>query len=264
MRVVADIGGTNMRVAPVAGDTLGAVHKTATPQDPLEGISALVRAVRDCTNGARVSAFAGCVAGSVDERGVISDARNLRAWEGVNIVEDLSATLNAPVRMLNDAALAGIGEATFGAGRGFARLAYVTVSTGVGGALIINGAVADFGGVGGIKVDGADLEDLVSGTAVGRKFGIRPMDLVSIEERHKLADLLARGLEQLSGRWSPEALVLGGSMIVGVNPIPIGRVQETLDRLLAGSARRPLLKMAELGDYSGLWGGIALLRRSGS
>ncbi|PIR84003.1 hypothetical protein COU18_01180 [Candidatus Kaiserbacteria bacterium CG10_big_fil_rev_8_21_14_0_10_51_14] len=261
MYIVADIGGTNMRVASVAIDSLGEIKKIPTPKDPLEGIRKLVALVRECAQGEKITAFAGGVAAdSISDTGVLADARNLRAWEGTNIVRELREDLKAPVQVVNDAALAGLGEYFAGAGRGASVLAYVTVSTGVGGGLIINGNIAAAGGVADIKVGGIDLENLVSGTAVTKRFGVHPKDLNSLEERNQLADTLAEGLRVIVERWSPGTIVLGGSMIVGINPIPIPRVQESLNKLIAQDRRPPVIKMAELGDNGGLWGGIALLR----
>jgi len=261
MHIVTDIGGTNMRVASVSGDSLGEIKKVPTPKDPSEGIAQFVALARECAGGGKITAVAGCVAGSVSDDGVISDARNLRAWEGMNIVRKLSEALGSSVRMVNDAALAGLGEAYAGAGREAKALSYVTVSTGVGGGWIVDGNIAAEGGVAGIQIRGTDLEDLVSGTAVTKKFGIHPKDLNSLEERNKLADTLAEGLLALTLRWPADTIVLGGSMIVGVNPVPIPRVQESLNKLLAGG-KPPVIKMAELGDNGGLMGGIALLKQS--
>ncbi len=259
MYIVTDIGGTNMRVAAVSGESLGEIKKVPTPEDPAEGIAQFITLARECAGGETVAAVAGCIAAdSISDEGVLSGARNLRGWEGPDIVGTLSKTLSAPVMLVNDAAAAGLGEATFGAGRGASSVAYVTVSTGVGGGLIWEGSIAAAGGVSEIDVDGTSLEDLVSGTAVRRKFGIHPKDLSSLEERNKLADILAEGLRTVVERWSPEAIVLGGSMIVGVNPIPISRVQESLNKLVQNP---PAIKMAALGDNGGLWGGIALLRQ---
>lgn len=258
MYIVCDIGGTNMRVASVANDALGEIKKLRTPKEPAEGIAQFVALARECAQGEKITAIAGCVAGSVSDEGAISDARNLRAWEGKNIVQELSEALGAPVNIVNDAALAGLGEASAGGGRGAAKLAYITVSTGVGGGLIEGGKIVAAGGIADIKIDGADLEDLVSGTAVSKKFGIPSKDLDSLEERNKLADTLAEGLRVVTERWSPDTIVLGGSMIVGVNPIPLSRVQESVSKLVA---KPPVIKMAELGDNGGLWGGLALLKQ---
>ncbi|MSU73581.1 ROK family protein [Candidatus Kaiserbacteria bacterium] len=264
MHIVMDIGGTNMRVAAVANDVLGDIKKVPTPKNPIEGIVQFVALARECAEGEEITAVAGCIAAdTISDEGVISGARNLRAWEGTNIVREFSNNLGVSVRVVNDAALAGLGEFSAGAGRGATTLAYITVSTGVGGGQIVSGKITAAGGIAGIKINGVDLEDLVSGTAVTKKFGVHPKDLDSLEERNKLADTLAEGLRVVTERWSPDTIVLGGSMIVGVNPIPIARVQESLKKLLTvNSQELPIIKMAELGDNGGLWGGLALLKQT--
>lgn len=262
MFIVGDIGGTNMRVA-AATDSLGGIRKVPTPKDPGEGIATFVELARACAGTATIEAVAVCVAGTVSEAGVLSGARNLRAWEGTNLVEELSQALQVPTRVLNDAAIAGLGEAYAGAGKGVSTLVYVTVSTGVGGGWIVGGKIAAADGIADIKIKGVDLENLVSGTAVTKKFGIPAKDLDSLEERNLLADLLAEGLQTVLLRWPSELIVLGGSMIVGVNPIPLSRVQASLATLLPKGEKPPVIKMAELGDSGGLWGDLALLRQRG-
>lgn len=261
MYIVMDIGGTNMRVAVAANDALGNTKKIKTPQGPMEGVAAFVALARECAGGEEITAVSGCISGSVSDAGVVSDARNLRAWEGINIVRELSEAFGVPAHVVNDAALAGLGEAYAGAGRGAKSLAYVTVSTGVGGGWIVDGKIAAEGGVAATKIRGVDLEDLVSGTAVAKKFGIHPKDLDSLEERNKLADILAEGLCVLLERWPSDTIALGGSMIVGQNPIPLDRVHATLAGLLK-EENVPEIKMAELEDNGGLWGGLALLKQT--
>lgn len=260
MYIVTDIGGTNMRIAAVSGDSLGTIQKVPTPKEPSEGIATFVALARECASGEEITAVAGCIAAdNVSEEGALSGARNLRAWEGTHIVRELSDALGVPVQMVNDAGLAGLGEAYAGAGKGAQSLAYITVSTGVGGGWIVDGKIAAAGGVAEIQINDTNLEDLVSGTAVTKKFGISPKDLESLEERNKLADTLAEGLRVVIERWPSQSIVLGGSMIVGVNPIPLPRVQEALNKLLENA---PVIRMAELGDSGGLWGGIALLKQT--
>lgn len=260
MPVICDIGGTNMRVATVVDGQVARVHKVATPKNPQEGIAAFVALAKECVQGKGIERVAGCVAGRVGDTGVISDARNLRAWEGVNIVDELSGALGVPVDIVNDAALVGLGEAYFGAGKGVRKMVYVTVSTGVGGALITDGVITASGGVAAIKVHGDELENLVSGTAVRKRFGIDPKDLTDPKIHDMLADELAEGLKEVVVRWSPDAIILGGSMIVGMNPISLTRTQDTLKRLLADDGMQcPALKPAELQDAGGLYGALARL-----
>ena len=113
----------------------------------------------------------------------------------------------------------------------------------------------------GITIGGVALEDLVSGTAVRKKFGVHPKDLSSLPEREKLADTLAEGLRLTLLRWPTGLFVIGGSMIVGQNPIPLDRVRAALAASLQDH-NVPEIKMAELGDNGGLWGGIALLKQT--
>jgi glucokinase len=249
MNIVFDIGGTNMRVAAAEGEVLGEVRKVPTPKDAREGVALFIDTARAILGDRKIEAAAGCFAGKIDANGELHGARNLRGWHGTNIVKEFSDGLGTPVRLLNDAILAGYGEAHAGAGIRFSRIAYITVSTGVGGALIQEDLpnspqLAD------VQLKIGDLEDQISGTAVSEKFGIHPRELDSIDERNKLADILAAGLAELADVWKPDVFVIGGSMIIGINPIPLERVREKFDAV-------PVI-MAELGDNGGLIGGAIL------
>ena len=94
----------------------------------------------------------------------------------------------------NDAALVGLGEATDGAGKGSAILAYVTISTGVNGARIVDGQIdrATYGfEIGEQYVDDSarTFEELVSGRAIAARFNIPPREL---GKDHPVWDELAR------------------------------------------------------------------------
>lgn len=251
MRIVFDIGGTNMRVAVAEEGTLREIRKVPTPQDPEEGVALLARIAQEL-GGKNLTAAVGDVPSSVDKGGRMYNATNLPKWEGTNITEELSRALGTPVRVFNDTVVVGYGETQKGAGRGFSRVAYITVSTGVGGALIDTNDVSKsplLAELGAVK---PRLESQVSGTAVHKKFGIHPKDLESLEEREELADILAEGLAEIAAVWKPDVFVLGGSMIVGTNPIPLERVMESLR---TRDVEVPV-KMAELGDNGGLIGAV--------
>lgn len=264
MNIVCDIGGTNMRVASIVHDQVANIHKIKTPADPKEGISSFLALAKECAAGGHIDRVVGCFAGKIDN-GVISGAHNLSQWNGTNINAELSEVLNANVEIINDAELVGLGEACSGAGRGSNIVAYITVSTGVGGALIHSGTIAAAEWVGGILVHGTELESLISGTAVRKRFGMDPKDLANIEARNMLADELAEGLHSIATRWNPEVIVLGGSMMVGINPIPLERVQEATKHLFDTAAiPSPRIAKAELGDTGGLQGALARIKQLNS
>lgn len=247
MDIAFDIGGTNMRIAAVLDGTLGDVRKIPTPQDPHEGIAAFAAIAKEI--GDPIGKAFGDIAGSIGSDGRVLDAGHLLPWEGVKIEEEISRAIGAPTHVFNDCVLIGLGEARRGAGVGFPNVAYLTVSTGVGGALCGDTSRSRV-----LADDFATLKerlnDEISGTAIRKKFGIHPKDLDSLEERIKLADILAGGLEEIHVKWKPDVFVIGGSMIVGKNPIPLDRVREKFSIMP--------VKMAELGDNGGLVGGAIL------
>lgn len=258
MNIVFDIGGTKLRVARAEGRVLDEVRKVPTPLDLTDTINVLVEIAK--TFGGSLRGAAGCIPGQMSaERGVY-DANNRPLWEGRHMDRELRKALGVPVRIENDCATIGLGESGEGAGRGAKRMAYVTVSTGVGAALIDNGTITPADGFffGHTRVRDHELEMLISGTAVKKKFGIEPKDLDSLEERNNLAEILAEGLVVLFEQWAPETIVLGGSMIVGQNPIPLEKVSAELAKRLAMSPNTPIIKMAQLGDNGGLIGAAIL------
>lgn len=259
MNLVFDIGGTNMRIAAADGEKLGAIRKVPTPHEYDETISVFASIARELVPEGIVKA-AGCIAAQIDEEHGIYDAANRLHWNDKHLDTDLAAAIGAPVVMGNDCAVIGLGENLHGGGRGADDLSYVTVSTGVGAAHIKDGEMMPFESFffGHTLIDGAELEKLISGTAIRAKFGIEPKDLDSIDERNALADILAKGLVQLCAKWTPKMIVLGGSMIVGQNPIPLERTAATLATLMTDA---PVLRMAELKDEGGLIGGAILAAR---
>ena len=261
MNIVFDIGGTNMRVASAEGTTLGEIKKVPTPQSLDETIQTLAIIAKELSKGA-IERAAGCIPGQIDALRGVYDANNRKLWLGRHFDVELFEALGAPVQVENDCSIIGLGEYTEGAGKGSHNMAYITVSTGVGIGHIVDGKIVPIGDLlfGHELVDGEELEQLISGTAVKKKFGIEPKELESIDERNKLADILARGLVKVAEKWQPDTIVLGGSMIVGVNPIPVDRVQKTLANLVQ---HPPTVKMAELKDNGGLVGAAILASQYG-
>src|SRR5262245_4711604 len=126
MNIAFDIGGTKMRVAIARGTTLGEIRKIPTPQDPEEGIATLARIAREMAGEIPIEAMGGCVSGTVTD-GEISDARNLKMWEGTNLTKRLMRAFKVPVAVVNDAGAAGLGEANAGAGQGASVVGYLTI-----------------------------------------------------------------------------------------------------------------------------------------
>lgn len=145
---VADLGGTHLRAATV--DRNGKIHhrlKQPTPQAelPAEIVRALVDAAHECeiesgTTGGKISALSVAVPGTVDfEAGVVVKAPNVPCLDGFRLGAALQGELKWPALIENDANAAAVGEMWQGAGRGYRHLVCVTLGTGVGGGIILDG-----------------------------------------------------------------------------------------------------------------------------
>ena len=136
-----DVGGT--KVLGIVLDDAGAIvaeHKEATPRDSeglLEHLVAVARALRDDQPG--VTALGVGVPGLVDRRGTLRFAPNLPGVVELPVGPRLSAALGLPVRADNDATCAAWAEHQLGAAAGADTALLVTLGTGIGGGLVVDG-----------------------------------------------------------------------------------------------------------------------------
>ncbi len=188
-----DLGGTKLRaiVADLQGNVRGEDIRLSSTSEGLEAVlnrieeslrSALTKA------GVNIRQLKGVgidSPGAVDTiHGIVPGAPQLPGWRNVPLVEIMERRLELPVWLENDATAAAFGEHRFGAGRGSRHMLYLTVSTGIGGGIVIDGelydgasgAAGEFGHVT-LDVNGPPcscgsqgcLEMFASGTAIARR-----------------------------------------------------------------------------------------------
>lgn len=276
MYVLFDIGGTKTRVAISADlQTLAAVLKYDTPSQFEEGVRQLALKAKILLEGKPITLAAGGIRGplSKEHDRILTDTV-LTDWVEKPLLKSLEQALGAPVVLENDAALAGLGEVHFGSGRGHDIVAYYTVSTGVGGARIVHGTIdaASAGFEPGKQVIDLDatkeggeadtLEEIISGEALEQRRGVKPYEIPQSDPVwEELARSLAFGLKNTVAFWSPDAIVLGGSMIVGDPRILLEPVRLHLGGLLKGLMPCPPVFDAKFRDEGGLYGAMVLARQ---
>lgn len=267
MQIVFDIGGTNMRVARVDGDVVLDPARRPTPEEPEAGIAQLIALIDETASGRAVERIAGGIPGVPSEDGAVLCAAHLPQWTGAPLGARLSERFGARVTVRHDADLAGLGEAVYGAGRGARVVAYAGIGTGVGMSRIVGGVI-DAGryppeaGHQIVQVENsATLEDLVGGRSVSKKFGMHPRD-VPRSAYDEMTPVLAAGLYNTILHWTPDVLVLGGSMMNEENGFKLGAVAEALKKLPTFHPALPELKTAQLRDNAGLEGARVLLASS--
>lgn len=260
MYLLFDIGKTNMRVAISRDGKKVDVAKTGkTPRDFKQGM-ALFRALAvELVQGEKIVAIVGGIGNPLDAK---KEKTVGSFWSRKPLKKEIGKMFDAPVFLENDAALGALGEAVHGAGKGKRIVVYVTASTGVGGARVVDGAI-DANAVGfepGFMVvdDGKSLQDFVSGGGMKKKYKKEPKDIKDVRIWNDAARHLGVGVANMITCWSPHVVVIGGSMM---RDISLARVAaEAQKTLKAVFPKIPPVKKSMLGDRCGLYGALVLAR----
>lgn len=278
MFLLFDVGGTNMRIAhSKEGITFGEPKILETPKDFDAAMNTIKAVAAELSGGEKLTAAAGGVAGTFSkDRSIFHNGPHLPGWNGKPIKKALEAVLGVPVFVENDTAIVGLGEAVAGAGVGHDIVAYITISTGVGGCRIVRERIdvsalgfepghqiIDAGGalkkmsVGGA---GVDLEGYISGTAITERYGKKPFEITDVVFWDEMARLLSYGLNNTIVHWSPDIVVLGGSMMKKIG-IPVDRVRAHLKGILHIYPDLPQIEHSKLEDIGGLHGALAYVKQ---
>lgn len=139
--IVADVGGTHIRTAcfPIQSHVPTTVKRTSTkgPNTPHERLIELIASV--APKDEEIAAITVAAPGPLDPfEGIIYEAPNIPGWNNLPLKKLIQDQFKVPVAIGNDANLAALGEWRFGAGVGHRHLVYITVSTGIGGGVIID------------------------------------------------------------------------------------------------------------------------------
>lgn len=212
-----DVGGTKTLLASF--DANGKVvekFKFATPTDYTIFVQELTMAVANLTT----KKFENCVIampGTIDRNaGIALEFGNL-PWHDIPIVADLHQALGIPVRVENDAKLAALSEAHLLPT--YRKVLYITVSTGIGGGLVINGKLdpnsikAEYGHML-LEHDGKlqRWEQFASGKAIVAKFGKRADEIDDPGTWYVVARNIALGLIDVIAATTPDVIVIGGGV----------------------------------------------------
>jgi polyphosphate glucokinase len=206
-----DVGGTGVKAATVdleAGTLVSErvrmkTPQPATPEAVLETIRAVVTRIAEQAPFPD-DAAAGCGLPGVVKYGRLETASNIDpAWTGAPAEQLLSEALGRQVLAINDADAAGIAEMTYGAGRGRdGTVLLLTLGTGIGSALFIDGRLVPNTEFGHLEFEGRDVETRLSGAARDRR------DL-SWKAWAKEFNVF---LERLELYFSPDLFIFGGGV----------------------------------------------------
>jgi len=246
---------------------------TTSPHETLDAVARVLEGWRGRFDALGVASF-----GPVDlVRGRIAATPKV-GWGGAEVIERFAGGLAVPIAFDTDVNGAARAEMMWGAGRGLSDFAYVTVGTGVGVGLIVNGAptrgfqhcelahirVVRLGGGhfgGACPFHGACVEGLASGPAIRARTGVDP---AALADDHPAWEVAAHALAQLCHAivcaGAPHLIAIGGG-VAAARPFLLPRIEAQLRDSLAGYLDLPggaYVVGPALGDAAGPLGAVAL------
>jgi glucokinase len=272
-----DIGGTKFSVAVFDGDRMVLRESKSTDREGGRDwmLAQILRIADDWRHGTELDCCGVGFGGPVNFAGQrVFRSTHVGGWSGFALRDELAHTLGLPVIMDNDANVGALGEAKYGAGRGFASVFYMTLSTGIGGGIYIDGKIwrgADsYAGELGhltIRPDGPEclcgahgcFERMCCGLWLERDHGKSAKELMRDPEfvRRYVADL-ALGLKACIMILNPARIVIGGGIAKAGEALFAPLRDELRRRITDWSAARIDVVPAELADDSVLYGALAL------
>ena len=218
-------------------------------------------------------------AGMVDEiKGeIIHAGPQIPEYKGCKWKEEIERRFSIPCEVENDVKCAGLGEYSFGSGKGTSSMLCLTIGTGIGGSFILNGEVYHGTShsameIGYMQLPGGMFQRMASTSALVKRVASRKgepeelwngkrifeevakEDKICLEELDRLCDALSIGLSNLCYAFNPECIVLGGGIMEQKDillPKIWGHLQEHLVPIVAENTR---LLAASLGNRAGLLG----------
>lgn len=200
-----DIGGSGIKGAPVdveKGVLTDERHRITTPQPSVPG--AVADTVAEIARYFNWEGPIGCTFPSVVKDGVVWTAANVdKSWIGTNGEQVIHDSTGCPVVLLNDADAAGIAEMTFGAGKGHKGIVFIiTLGTGLGTALFVNGVLVPNTELGHVELRGKDAELRAADSARKRKHWSWEVWAKRVSEYLKYMEML----------FSPDLIIVGGGV----------------------------------------------------
>ena len=281
-----DLGGTAIKLGRF--DTKGTCLESLTvptpqPSLPDPTIEAILDAISQLDPEKQAIAIGIGMPGPADLAGRIAKISiNLDGWVNVPLADAIEKKTGKPTAIANDANCAGLGEAWLGAGKNFQNFLLLTLGTGVGGAIILNGKLfsGHQGAAGELGLmtlypngplcrsgNYGSLEQYLCINAVYRRTGKTPMELGELASSGNSAALkfwqeygrdLGVGLSTLIYILAPEAIIIGGGISASAKFFIPSAWKEVEKRVVPAS--RPNLEIlpAQLGNRAGMLGAARL------
>ena len=228
MRIGVDLGGTNMRVGLIDGATL--VNKVIEPC-PSKGtedevLNQLKRQIAQLMSPEVTSVGIGVPSVVDSVQGIVYNVANIPSWKEVHLKEQLEKEFSIPVAVNNDANCFALGVWKYGEGKGTKDMVGLTMGTGIGSGIIINGELYNgvntgAGEIGSLPFKDADYEFYCSSRFfselhgdTGANFGKRAQegDAEAVAVWKEFGGNMGELIKAVLFTYAPEAIIIGGGI----------------------------------------------------
>ena len=305
-RIGIDVGGTNVKIALVDNDGK-IIYSNTVPTYAQMGyeytVNNIKQAIRDLmketnTDSKSIEAIGFDFPGQVDYKtGVVKLAPNIPGWVNVPIAQMIEEEFHIPTKIDNDVRCAALGEMKFGAGRGCENFVCITVGTGIGSGLVINGQLVRGAEIGHIKLQMNDgpicgcgdtgcLEAFASGPSIvamaqeylkgGKSTKYREMAADGeitpyiVAKAAEAGDPVAKRIFEIVGTYigmglvsvinllNPEKVIIGGG-VAEAGDLLLDPIRKTIkERAMVVAGNSVEIVRAELGNSAGVIGASML------
>lgn len=243
-KIVFDMGATNTRVAKVEKGALAGIVRESTPENKNAWPKHLLEMIEELSQTKKKDEVLEIVGGVASVHGY----------------EALIAHM-PNTRIYNDALLAGLGEAVYGAGRSSKVVGYIGLGTGIGTSRIVGKKLDAKGFEAGHHIidlsTGETWEEKVSGQVIKEKHGKYPQELAK-EVYEEYVRVIALGVYNSMLFWSPDTLIMGGALIHEEEGFRVDEIAAAADSFNEALPALPAIVKSELGDNAGLYGAMAI------
>jgi predicted NBD/HSP70 family sugar kinase len=268
MYLLFDIGASNMRLATSLDlKRISKFKVTETPHNYSDGIKKFKQIALELASNKKIIAACGGIAGPLDKQMKKVLAGHMKDWKNKDLKTSLKKALKCRVFLENDAALAGLGEAIYGAGKNHKVVGYLTFSTGVGGVKIVDKTI-DKNAFGFephrqliLAGQNKSWGELISGKALQHAAKM-PAKLITSHSVWRDFEWMAiAGINNAVVFWSPQILIIGGGIGLSAH-LNVKSISSALDKTFSKLAQKPKIAKAKLGDLSGIYGAMAYMKKA--
>ncbi len=273
MKIGVDMGGTNIRVGVVRKHDIikKCERRTLGNREMQEILDDLIAAIYDVISPEVKSIGIGVPSVVDTQNGVVYNVTNISSWKTVRLKDILEDEFNIPVTVNNDANCFTLGEQKYGVAKGHDNVVGITIGTGLGAGLIVNGQLYSgsntcAGEIGDFLYLDKNMEYYCSGQFFSHVYGVEGVDVAKQAELGSVHALklfasfgknLGHLIKTVLFAYDPQVIVLGGSisksyeffsdeMLKVIRTFPYPTVVENIKIKVSNDTEISILGAAEL------------------